>query len=141
MTERGFMKKKKFSKSIVVFSVVFIVIYTIASLIVQYFTTMSPSDSLTYCVYTFFGIEMLAMAGIKVSDAKYENKSLGENLDNDSDDFYTMTYTYPDDYSEEYLNEDIEDIEEDIVDFEQLTFDDIEDVDTIDNDMGPGKMT
>lgn len=60
--------KKKFSKRIVKFSIGTVLLYTIVAIVYQFITHEALDSTLTTCVYTFFGGEMLALAGIKVSE-------------------------------------------------------------------------
>lgn len=66
-------KKKKFSKIIVVFSVVLILVYTISAFILQFVAGVEVSSTLTTCFYTFWAVEMLSLAGVKARKVKYEN--------------------------------------------------------------------
>lgn len=61
----------KFNKLIVISSIAVIIAYTIAAIFVQLYTKMELSPTLTTCVYTFFGTELLSLAGIKIYDTKY----------------------------------------------------------------------
>ena len=49
-----------------------IMTYTIAAIIIQKFTLMEISPTLTTCVYGFFGTELIGLAGIRIFDKKYE---------------------------------------------------------------------
>ena len=66
-------KKKKFSKIIVVLSVVLILVYTISAFVLQFVCGVEVSPTLTTCFYTFFAVEMLSLAGVKARKVKYEN--------------------------------------------------------------------
>lgn len=61
----------KFNKLIVLLSIAAIAVYTIAAVLLQKYTMMELSPTLTTCVYTFFGTELLSLAGIKIYDTKY----------------------------------------------------------------------
>lgn len=64
------MKKGKFSKLCVACSILFIVIYVIVSLVLQ-FTIQIPVDStLTTCVFGFFGTELAVNGLIKINKVK-----------------------------------------------------------------------
>ena len=65
--------KKKFSKIIVVLSVILILIYTIAAFVLQFVCGVEVSPTLTTCFYTFWAVEMLSLAGVKARKVKYEN--------------------------------------------------------------------
>ena len=67
------MKKGKFSKLIVVLSVLLILIYTIVAFVLQFVTQVEVSATLTTCFYSFFAVEMLSLAGIKTRKIKYDD--------------------------------------------------------------------
>lgn len=56
----------KFNKLIVLLSIVSIISYTVAAILLQKYTGTELSPTLTTCVYGFFGTELLGLAGIKV---------------------------------------------------------------------------
>ena len=64
--------KPKFNKVIVSLSIVAIIAYTVAAILLQKYTMMELSPTLTTCVYGFFGTELLGLAGIKIFDTKYQ---------------------------------------------------------------------
>lgn len=65
------MQKKQVSKLMLVFIVIAIVLYTIADFVLQYFTTIEVSPTLTTCWFTFWGTEIVALAIIKTSKVKH----------------------------------------------------------------------
>lgn len=67
-----FRFKIKFSKLIVIISIAAIILYTIAAILLQKYSVMEISPTLTTCVFSFFGVELLSLAGIKRSDTKFE---------------------------------------------------------------------
>lgn len=75
----------KFNKLIVLLSIVTIITYTVAAILLQKYTMMELSPTLTTCVYGFFGTELLGLAGIKIFDTKYQQveSNLTENIIND----------------------------------------------------------
>ena len=81
--------KPKFNKVIVSLSIVAIISYTIAAILLQKYIMMELSPTLTTCVYTFFGTELLGLAGIKICDTKFvqnESSNISENINgNDTD--------------------------------------------------------
>ena len=81
--------KPKFNKVIVSLSIVAIILYTIAAILLQRYTMMELSPTLTTCVYAFFGTELLGLAGIKICDTKFvqnESSNISENInENDTD--------------------------------------------------------
>lgn len=78
-----FRFKVKFSKLIVTLSIAAIILYTIAAILLQKYSVMEISPTLTTCVFSFFGVELLSLAGIKRSDTKFEkgeSSSVGERV-------------------------------------------------------------
>lgn len=78
-----FHTKPKFNKLIVLLSIVAIISYTIAAILLQKYTMTELSPTLTTCVYGFFGTELLGLAGIKIFDTKYQQieSNVTENID------------------------------------------------------------
>lgn len=72
----------KFNKLIVLLSIVAIISYTIAAILLQKYTGTELSPTLTTCVYGFFGTELLGLAGIKIFDTKYQQieNNLTDNI-------------------------------------------------------------
>ena len=81
--------KPKFNKVIVSLSIVAIIAYTVAAILLQKYTMMELSPTLTTCVYAFFGTELIGLAGIKICDTKFiqnEPSNISENIiENDHD--------------------------------------------------------
>ena len=77
-----FRFKLKFNKLIVLLSIVAIISYTIAAILLQKYTMTELSPTLTTCVYGFFGTELLGLAGIKIFDTKYQQieSNVTENI-------------------------------------------------------------
>lgn len=75
----------KFNKLIVLLSIVAIISYTIAAILLQKYTLVELSPTLTTCVYGFFGTELLGLAGIKIFDTKYQQieSNVTENIIDD----------------------------------------------------------
>lgn len=75
----------KFNKLIVLLSIVAIIAYTVAAILLQKYTMTELSSTLTTCVYGFFGTELLGLAGIKIFDTKYQQveSNLTENIIDD----------------------------------------------------------
>lgn len=61
-------QKRKFSKTVVVFCIAFIVFYTIIQVYLNYKLGVELSPTLTTCVYAFFGTELSACAFVRVFD-------------------------------------------------------------------------
>ncbi len=74
-------KKRKTSNIVLAVSIAAIVVYTIASFVLQYFTGVEISSTLTTCFFSFFGGEMLVIGGIKISKVR---SNYGESYGNDS---------------------------------------------------------
>lgn len=76
----------KFNKLIVLLSIITIISYTVAAILLQKCTMTELSPTLTTCVYGFFGTELLGLAGIKIFDTKYQQieGNVTENI-NDSE--------------------------------------------------------
>lgn len=74
----------KFNKIIVSLSIAAIILYTIAAILLQKYTLIELSPTLTTCVYAFFGTELLGLAGIKICDTRFVNQKNNENY-NDTD--------------------------------------------------------
>ena len=77
--------KLKFNKLIVLVSIVAIISYTVAAILLQKYTMTELSPTLTTCVYGFFGTELLGLAGIKIFDTKYQQieSNVTENIIDD----------------------------------------------------------
>lgn len=77
-----FYIKMKFNKLIVLLSIVAIISYTVAAILLQKYTMTELSPTLTTCVYGFFGTELLGLAGIKIFDTKYQQieSNVTENI-------------------------------------------------------------
>lgn len=77
-----FQFKPKFNKLIVLLSIVAIISYTVAAILLQKYTMTELSPTLTTCVYSFFGTELLGLAGIKIFDTKYQQieSNVSENI-------------------------------------------------------------
>lgn len=83
-----FQFKPKFNKLIVLLSIVAIILYTIAAILLQKYTMTELSPTLTTCVYGFFGTELLGLAGIKIFDTKYQQieSNITENIIDDPEE-------------------------------------------------------
>ena len=60
-------KKRRVSNIMLIIVVSAIIIYTVASFWIQYRTGIPVDATLTTCFYTFWGSELLALTGIKIS--------------------------------------------------------------------------
>ncbi len=68
-------KKKRVSNIMLVVVMVAIIAYAAANFALQYFTTIEVSPTLTTCWFAFWGTEIFALAGIKVSKVLSERNS------------------------------------------------------------------
>ena len=66
-------KKKKVSNVMLVLIVIAIVGYVVAGFALQQHTGIEISPTITTCWFTFWGAEIVALAGIKMSKIKNEN--------------------------------------------------------------------
>jgi uncharacterized membrane protein len=60
-------KKRRISNIMLVIVVAAIIVYTVASFWIQYKTGVPVDATLTTCFYTFWGSELIALTGIKIS--------------------------------------------------------------------------
>ena len=84
-------QKKEVSKVMLVLIVIAIVLYTIADFVLQYFTSIEVSPTLTTCWFTFWGTEIVALAIIKTSKVKHQKdkkdtKDIKDTADVESED-------------------------------------------------------
>ena len=76
---------KYMSQFVVVFSILVLCAYTVVVLVISTMGMMVP-DTLTTSVFAFFGVEMLSLAGIKITKRFRPNKSLEEALTEELDE-------------------------------------------------------
>lgn len=79
------MKKGRFSKLIIILSVLLILTYTVSAIVLQFVVGVEVSATLTTCFYSFFGIEMLCLAGIKSRKVRYDY-TYEQNQENEVDE-------------------------------------------------------
>ena len=70
----------KYNKFIVMFCIVSIVLYTIGAILLQKYTSIELSPTLTTCVFGFFGTELLGLAWIKNCDTKNKTKHSSSDI-------------------------------------------------------------
>ena len=75
-------KERKVSNIMLAVVIMAITSYTVANFWIAYKTGMYMDSTLTTCVYAFFGSELLAVTGIKIS--KIVKGVDGDNSNNDS---------------------------------------------------------
>lgn len=71
-------KRHKVSNIMLAVSIICIVGYAIASLLIQYFTGIEVSSTLTTCWFSFFGCELFLLAGIKTSKVIKGHNEFGD---------------------------------------------------------------
>ena len=64
--------KKKVSNIMLVLICIMIILYTVATFGLQYFTTVEISPTLTTAWFAFWGTELVALAAIKNQKIKYD---------------------------------------------------------------------
>lgn len=67
MRNRRNKPKKKVSNIILVIVCIMITAYTVADFLLQYYTSIEVSPTLTTAWFTFWGSELLMITGIKIS--------------------------------------------------------------------------
>lgn len=77
----------KVSNVMLVIIVTMVTLYTIASFVLQFFTAIEISSTLTTCFYAFWGTELAMLAGIKTSKIlKKQDENNEEDLPEDEGD-------------------------------------------------------
>lgn len=84
-SEKPPRKKIKYSKILIPIIILAIVGYTVANFILQSngFGEMSPT--LTTCYFGFFGIDLITLCGIKITDTM-KDREINQFISNDSND-------------------------------------------------------
>ena len=62
----------KTSTKVVLAAVVCNIVYTVAAFVLQFATGVEVSSTLTTCWFTFWGVELGALAGIKICKTRYK---------------------------------------------------------------------
>ncbi len=70
--------KKKVSNIMLVVICFMIIIYTIADFVLQYFTNLEVSPTLTTAWFAFWGTELVALAAIKTTKVKHQKEEIIE---------------------------------------------------------------
>lgn len=76
-------KGAKVSNVMLVIIVTMITLYTIASFVLQLYTSVEMSSTLTTCFYAFWGTELAMLAGIKTSKILKKHDKDEEDLPDD----------------------------------------------------------
>ena len=92
------MNKDRFLKKVVKFCIGFIVFYTLLQITLSYFVQVELSPTLTTCVYTFFGTELVSSTFIRIFKEKYSKDSTENENDCDEElsDIEEQDITQPD---------------------------------------------
>lgn len=89
--------KVKTSNKVLMVAIMAVLLFSIACLYIQYETGMEVSSTLITLWYSFWTVEIVSLAGIKVTKVLKDNK-LSEYSDNEEDvDFDLETFEYFDD--------------------------------------------
>lgn len=65
-------KKTNISKKMIPVIVCAVMLYTIASFVLQFFTSVEISPTLTTAYFSFWTVEILSLAGIRIKKSKNE---------------------------------------------------------------------
>lgn len=71
----------KYSKCVVIFCILAVMCYSIAAISLQRNTLIEISPTLTTCIFSFFGVELLGLVGIKMTDTKFNINQNDTNSD------------------------------------------------------------
>ena len=66
--------KKKVSNIMLVIICTMIILYTLADFLLQYFTSVEVSPTLTRAWFAFWGTELIALAAIKTTKVKHQKE-------------------------------------------------------------------
>lgn len=69
--EDGNIKKTKYSKKIVITAIIAIVLFWITESVLVYFGGEGYPDRFVTCWFTFWGVELAALAGIKITETRH----------------------------------------------------------------------
>ena len=78
--------KKKVSNIMLVIIIIAIVLYTAATFLLQYFAGAEVSPTLTTAWFSFWGAEIVALAGIKISKVAKGEESYEEPCEYSEED-------------------------------------------------------
>ena len=77
--------KKKVSNILLVLICIMIILYTAANFALQYFVQVEVSPTLTQAWFTFWGAELMALAGIKITKVVKGEESKNETEEDTTD--------------------------------------------------------
>ena len=63
----------KVSNVMLAIVVAIVIVYTVASFILQFCTSVEISPTLTTCLFSFISVELISLAGIRISKGKKKN--------------------------------------------------------------------
>jgi hypothetical protein len=82
------MKKKKeksYAKSLLPWIIVAVLVYTVASFVLQFVTSVEISPTLTTAYFAFWTVEIISLAGIKTIKVKGKKEEIREVEDDSSE--------------------------------------------------------
>ena len=77
--------KKKVSNIMLVVVCLMIILYAAADFALQYFTSVEVSPTLTTAWFAFWGTEIVALAGLRVSKVLKGDSSVADNVINEEE--------------------------------------------------------
>lgn len=77
--KRKSQRKKHFSDYIVAAAITAVALYTAASVVLQFCGFTEISSTLTTCWFSFWTVEIVALAAIKSGKVKHGNKKINDN--------------------------------------------------------------
>ena len=78
--------KTNISKKMIPVIVFAIMLYTIASFVLQFFTSVEISPTLTTAYFAFWTVEIISLAGIKTVKVKGEKQEIREVLETENEE-------------------------------------------------------
>jgi hypothetical protein len=82
------MKKKKeksYAKSLLPWIIMAVLVYTVASFVLQFVTSVEISPTLTTAYFAFWTVEIISLAGIKTIKVKGKKEEIREVEDDSSE--------------------------------------------------------
>lgn len=76
--------KKKVSNIMLVLICIMIILYATADFLLQYFTSIEVSPTLTTAWFSFWGVELVSLTTIKITKVKHQKEDVVEE-NNDED--------------------------------------------------------
>lgn len=73
--------KRKVSNIMLVIICTMIILYTVADFVLQYFTSIEVSPTLTTAWFAFWGTELVALAAIKTTKVKHNQEEVAVEED------------------------------------------------------------